>query len=247
MEYPVWELVYAVLAAFAAGFVKGYSGFAFSMILVLSLSMVFTPSLVVPPTLILETLANAWLLPRALKLVHWPSLKWLFLGLALGTPIGVIILAKAPAGPMRAAIAVVVLLVVLVLKRGFRLRTMPGKGPSVGMGVLGGVLNGSAAIGGMPVSVFYFSSPVTAAVARASLIVFLFFAGLWTTGAAAWQGMVSAQTAIAAGFLILPMLAGVFWGTKVYRAANEASFRASILNILIFLSLAGLLRAFLMG
>jgi len=247
VEHPAWTLAYAALAVFAAGFIKGYSGFAFSMLLVLSLSMVFAPALIVPPTLILETLASLWLLPRALGRAHWPSLAWLVAGMALGAPLGVAVLAQAPAGPMRAAIAGVVLVIVVLLKRGFGLKAVPGPAACAGMGVFSGVLNGGAAIGGMPVSVFYFSSPLDAAASRASMIVFLFAANLWTTGMAAWQGLVTAQTALAALFLLLPMLAGVVCGIKAFNAASEARFRASIFNLMILLSLAGLCRALLWG
>lgn len=247
MDYPAWALAYAAVAVFAAGFIKGYSGFAFSMLLVLCLSMVFAPALVVPPTLILETLASMWLLPRALREAHWPSLRWLFAGLAVGTPFGVAILAQVPAGTMRAAIAGVVLVIVILVKRGLRLRAVPGGGACAGMGLFSGVLNGGAAIGGMPVSVFYFSSPLAASASRASMIVFLFFANLWTTGVAAWQGLVTGQTILAAGCLLLPMLAGVICGIKAYKAASDARFRSTVLNTMIFLSLAGLLRAFLWG
>lgn len=217
------------------------------MLMVLSLSLIFPPALIVPPTLILETLASMWLLPRALKKAHGPSLAWLCLGLALGTPLGVAILARAPEGLMRAAIAGLVLLIVILLKRGFSLRAMPGGAACAGMGIFSGVLNGGAAIGGMPVSVFYFASPLAAAVSRASMIVFLFFANLWTTGVAAWEGLVSAQTLLAAAFLLLPMLAGVIWGRRAYKAASETKFRVTVLNIMIFLALAGLIRACLWG
>jgi uncharacterized membrane protein YfcA len=244
VEYSGWALTYAAFAVFAAGFIKGYSGFAFSALLVLSLSILFPPALIVPPTLILETLASLWLLPRALDKAHWTSLRLLCLGLALGTPLGVAILAQVPARPMRAIIAAVALIIVILLKRGFSLKKVPGAMGSTGIGLFSGVLNGAAAIGGMPVSVFYFSSPLPAAASRASMIVFLFFANLWTTGMAAWQGLVSLQTLTAAGFLLLPMLAGVVWGRKAYKAASEARFRATVLNIVLFLSLAGLIRAY---
>lgn len=247
MEYSVWSLTYAAVAVFAAGFLKGYSGFAFSMFMVMSLSVVFAPALIVPPTMILETLASLWMLPRALGRAHWPSLRWLCLGLALGSPVGVAILAQVPAVPMRAAIAGAVLLIVILLKSEFRLKAAPGGTACAGMGVFSGVLNGGAAIGGMPVSVFYLSSPLAAGVSRASMVVFLFFANLWTTGVAAWQGLVSAQTLIAAGFLFWPMLVGVIYGRRVYKAASEMNFRATLLNIMIFLALAGLIRALLWG
>lgn len=217
------------------------------MLLVLSLSMVFPPALIVPPTLILETLASLWLLPRALKEAHWTSLRWLCLGLALGTPLGVAILLRVPPTPMKAAIAGMVLIIAVLIKRGFSLPKVPGNGACAGMGIFSGVLNGGAAIGGMPVSVFYFSSPLAGAASRASMIVFLFFANLWTAGVAASQGLVSLDTLAAAGFLLLPMLAGVVLGKKAYKAASENRFRSTVLNIMIFLSLAGLLRAYLGG
>jgi hypothetical protein len=43
------------------------------------------------------------------------------------------------------------------------------------------------------------------------------------------------------------MLAGVICGARSYKAASEARFRAAVLNVMIFLSLAGLFRVFLWG
>ena len=243
LEFPVWAVAYAALVGLGAGYVKGYSGFAFSMIMVLALSVVFPPAKVVPAVLILETLANIWLLPSAWKDAHWPSLRLLLAGLVVGTPVGVLILTEVPPGPMRGAIAVVVLAIVLVLKGGRRLPRIPGSPAMAGMGIFSGFLNGSAAVGGMPVSVLYFSSPLPAVAGRASLIVYLCLAGLWATGTAAWQGLVDDGTLISAAALLLPVLVGILLGIKFFQKASDASFRGAVLNILVGLSVAGLFRS----
>ena len=85
----VWKIVYAPMAVLIAGYIRGYSGFGFSMVTVLSLSMVFRPVEVVPVVLLLEIGASSLLLPQVWRKVDWRSLAWLGIGMAVCTPIGV--------------------------------------------------------------------------------------------------------------------------------------------------------------
>ena len=81
---------------------------------------------------------------------------------------------------------------------------------------------------------FYFSSPGTAAVSRASLI--LYFAVIDVVGLAfmAWNGLVTEMTAIWAALLVLPIVLCVWLGKRHFFATDEATFRRIVL-ILIFL------------
>ncbi len=245
MSISLWTIIYGALCVFAASYVKGYSGFAFSMILVTTLSLVYRPAEVVPPVLILEVLASAWMAPRALGQAHWRTLGWLLAGLAVGTPFGVAMLASLPASAMRAGIASVVLVLAFLLRRGLRVAAMPGDAASGGVGIISGLLNGGAAIGGMPVSIFYFSSPASASASRASLVIYLLAANIWTGGVVAWRGLMGWQTAAAVGAMLPIMLLGVICGARTFKGVDDARFRRHVLNMMIVLSLAGLLRAVL--
>ncbi|MBC2744407.1 MAG: sulfite exporter TauE/SafE family protein [Desulfosarcina sp.] len=192
----ILTLAYLGIAILSAGIIRGYSGFGFSMIAVMSVTLVLPPSEVVPIILMLEVVASLWLLPRVWRQVDWKSLVWLSAGVLVGTPVGVYLLANIPPRPMRAAIAVVVMVMVVLLWTGFALKQMPGRGKTVVVGALSGVLNGSATIGGPPVILFYLSSPASIAVSRASLIAFFLGTDIVAFLLCLQQGLVTTKTAI---------------------------------------------------
>ena len=235
-------IAFSALAVFVAGIIRGYSGFGFSMIATTSLTLVLPPVEVIPVVLVLEILASASLLPRVWKQIDWRSLSWLSVGVLLGTPPGVFLLAHVPAKPMRAGIAFAIMLFVVLLWRGFHLKKMPGKPETVATGLFSGFLNGAAAIGGPPVILFYFSSPAGVTVSRASIIAY--FLG---TDSLAWvvclaQGLVTFQTGILTGVLCAPLLVGIFIGNRFFARSDESAFKQKVLILLLLLSLAALLR-----
>ena len=239
----IYIIVFSALAVLVAGIIRGYSGFGFSMIATTSLTLVLPPVEVIPVVLVLEILASASLLPRVWKQIDWRSLSWLSVGVLLGTPPGVFLLAHVPAKPMRAGIAFTIMLFVVLLWRGFHLKKMPGKPETVTTGLFSGFLNGAAAIGGPPVILFYFSSPAGVTVSRASIIAY--FLG---TDSLAWivsltQGLVTFQTGILTGILCAPLLVGIFIGNRFFTRSDESAFKQKVLIMLMVLSLAALSRA----
>jgi uncharacterized membrane protein YfcA len=113
------------LFVFLAGIVRGYSGFGFSLLVITSLSLLMAPATFIPAIFMLEIAASLHLLPGIWKDIHWHSLAPLIIGCAIGTPLGVWLLANMPAPPMQVALALFVLISVWFLWRGFALKTMP--------------------------------------------------------------------------------------------------------------------------
>ena len=241
----IFVIAFSALAVLVAAIIRGYSGFGFSMIATTSMTLVLSPVEVIPVVLVLEILASAWLLPRVWKQVDWRSLSWLSAGVLVGTPPGVFLLAHVPAKPMRAGIALAIMVLVVLLWRGFYLKKMPGRPGTVVTGLFSGFLNGSAAIGGPPVILFYFSSPAGVTVSRASIIAY--FLG---TDSLAWvlslaQGLVTFKTGILSGILCAPLLLGIFLGNRFFTHSKEGAFKRKVLILLMLLSLAALLRTVL--
>ena len=111
----------------------------------------------------------------------------------------------------------------------------------VATGLFSGFLNGSAAIGGPPVILFYFSSPAAVTVSRASIIAY--FLG---TDSLAWvlslaHGLVTIKTGILIG-ICAPLLLGIFLGNRLFTHSNKDMFKRKVLILLMLLSLAALLR-----
>ena len=235
-------LAYGALAVLAAGFVRGYGGFGFSMIAVVSLTLVMPPGEVVPVILLLEVAASAWLLPGVWRQVHWRSLGWLSLGVLLGTPAGVYLLANVPDRPMRAAIAVVVLALAVILVKGLRFESIPGPRVATATGLVSGLFNGGAALGGPPAILFYFSSPGGAALGRASLIAFFLGTDVFAGAVCALQGLIQIRTLILFTVFLGPLILGLILGSRSFHKTDESVFRRRVLMLLMALSAVSLAR-----
>ena len=139
---------YVFAAVFLAGIVRGATGFGFSMIMIVLLTLFFPPAQVAPVILFWEVLASIGHLPFVYKQVHWKSLRWLALGVALGTPFGVYCLVSIPVDAMRLIINAVVLILTSMLYCGLRPKNAPTPPQTTGVGLAAGVINGASANGG---------------------------------------------------------------------------------------------------
>src|SRR6478735_7266820 len=142
-----------------AAIVRGFTGFGFSLLVITALSLLIPPAAIIPAIFMLEVAASLHLLPAIWKDIHWRSLAPLIIGCAIGTPLGVWLLANVPVPPMQVALALFVLTAVCFLWWGFALKTMPGTVASGAVGAASGLANGAFGIGGPPAILFYFASP----------------------------------------------------------------------------------------
>ncbi len=243
MLVGVGSIVLGAIIITAAGYIRGYSGFGSGMLAVLGLSILFPPSQTVPVILLLEVAASAYLLPGVWRLIDWSSLGWLFLGAAAGTPIGAHALANIPPNVMRAAIAVIVIALVVMFGQGIRFERIFNKPGVITVGLISGVLNGGAAIGGPPVILFFFSSPAGVAVSRASLIGFFFGTDFYAALMCATQGLMKWQTLRLAGVLLPFLVAGLALGSRSFLKADREVFRKRVLQLLVLLSIGALFRS----
>jgi uncharacterized membrane protein YfcA len=241
----MWKLAYASTAVLIAGFIRGYSGFGFSITTVVSLSMVFKPVEVVPVVLLLEIGASSMLLPQVWKKVDWRSLGWLCIGMAVGTPLGVAALVNVPAQPMRAAIAVIVIILVILLLSGFSLKKKPGTPATLATGLASGTLNGAATIGGPPVILFFFSSQAGVDISRASVIAYFFVTDILASAICLMRGLVLQQTLVLTGVLLIPLIIGIQAGNHSFFRTNPETFKKRVMMLLMMLSLVSLVRSFL--
>jgi uncharacterized protein len=239
-----WAAVSVALAAvLTAAVIRGYSGFGFAMVAVTGMSLVMPPALVVPVVLLLEVVASIQLLPQVWRDISWVSLRCLFAGSVAAIPLGVFLLASLPETPMRVGISVLVLATAILLARGFSLKRMPGCKFTLWVGVLCGVFNGAAAIGGPPAILFYLSSPAGVPVSRASIIVYFLGIDLITLAIAAYRQLVTVQTLTLAAACLIPLIAGIALGSRIFQRIDQAPFRRNVLYLLMALASAGLLRS----
>lgn len=238
-------IVYAVVAVFLAGIVRGYTGFGFSALVMLSLALFLPPALIMPILVLLEIAASIHMLPGVWRQVDRRILGWLTLGTVVGVPPGVFLLATLPADQMRLIISVLVLLVAILLWRGYRLPTQGGWKLLLGTGLASGAIAGSAGMGGLVAVVMFLSITVSVEVVRATMVAFLMLQGLYTLGVAGAYDLLNTQVFLAAVALLAPLFAGIVVGHRVFQVTSAGTFRRFVLLILAVLSVAGIARAVL--
>lgn len=240
---PIYTQIYALGIVFLAGFIRGYSGFGASVIIVIGLSLVFPVVEIVPVVLILEVLASGFLLPKVYQKVEWRSLSILLMGVVIGTLPGVYLLANLPDRIMRLAVSILVVILVPLLWKGVRLERTPGTLLTLTTGLFSGLFNGGAAIGGPPVVLFYFSSPTGADISRASLIAFFLVTDIIASSYCYFNGLISFATLKQTLIFIIPLVIGLFLGARFFFKSDLEVFRKRVLGLMLLLALATLVRS----
>jgi uncharacterized membrane protein YfcA len=224
------------LFVFLAAIVRGYTGFGFSLLVITALSLLMPTATIIPSMFMLEIAASLHLLPAIWKDIHWRSLAPLIIGCAIGTPIGVWLLANVAAPPMQVALAFFVLTAVCFLWWGFALKVMPGTVASSAVGAASGLANGAFGIGGPPAILFYFASPAGNVAGRASLIAYFLMTDVIGLAFLSREGLITWPTFYMALIFLPSLILGNWIGARGFMRADPATFRKGVLVLLAVLA-----------
>jgi len=236
-------LVWMAVACLVAGFVRGYSGFGFSALLIAASSLVTNPLNFVAVVVILETVMSLQAAKGAGPDVDWKRVGWLMGGAAIGLPLGLWLLTGVSEDTARAAISGYVLLMCVVLLAGWRMRAEARGGAANGLaGVISGLAN-APGMGGLPVAAFFAAQPMPAAVFRATLIAYFPLLDIYSAPLYWLAGLVTWDTLWAA-LLALPLTAlGNWLGGRHFFGTDPQDFRRFAIILLAGLAALGLGKA----
>lgn len=239
----VWTAAGAFATAAVAGVLRGFTGFGFALAAVPALTLVATPVEVVPCVMVLQVVAGLQLLGRTWRDVDWSAVRPLLIAALIATPLGTSALDGLPADPMRAVIGLVVLGAVAVLVAGVRLRREPGMIARLGIGALSGLLNGSTAMAGPPVILYFLATERSAASSRASLLSYFFVLSVAGSVSVAAAGLVTWRTLVLAALMFPALTIGNALGDRMFNRAPGEIYRRVAIAVLLVLALLSITRA----
>ena len=237
-------LLWMAIAILIAAFVRGYSGFGFSAMLIAASSLVTNPLNFVAVVVILETAMSLQAAKGAGPDIDWRRVGWLLAGAAVGLPLGLWVLTGVSEDTARAVISAYVLVMCGVLLLGWRLRAeVRGPGNAVA-GLVSGLAN-APGMGGLPIAAFFAAQPIQAAVFRATLIAYFPLLDVYSAPLYWYAGLVTWDT-LWASLIALPLTAlGNWLGGRHFLNTDPQDFRRFAIMLLAGLAVMGLIKAVL--
>jgi uncharacterized protein len=230
-------VVWMAVAIFGAAFVRGYSGFGYSALVITASSLVTAPLNFVAVVVFLELAMSLQSWKGAAAHIDWRRVGYLVVGAVLGLPLGLWALTTVSEDAARALIAGYVLVMCGVLLAGWRMKSEVTGPGNLGMGVVSGIAN-APGMAGLPVVAFFAAQPMTPQVFRATLIAYFPILDLYSGPIYWYFGLVSWDTLWAA-LLALPLtILGNWLGGRHFFGTTPQDFRR--MAILLLAGLAGL-------
>ena len=234
--------VFMAFAVLISAFVRGYSGFGFSAMVIAASGLVANPLNFVAVVVICEAVMTAQAWKGVGTDVDWRRVGALMLGAAVGMPLGLWALTSISEVAARAWISGYVLAMCVVLLAGWRMRAQAGVRATMAAGVVSGLAN-APGMGGLPVAAFFAAQPMSAAVFRATLVAYFPILDLYGAPLYFMSGLVTWDT-LWASLLALPMVfLGNWLGSRHFLNTDPQDFRRFAIHLLAGLAGLGLLKS----
>ncbi len=236
-----WMLLSVIVLA--AGVIRGCIGFGFSSLVVASSTLFLAPAEVVPMVALLEIAASIYMAFSTWRDAARKTLFYMLIGAAVATPLGVYILVLLPADTLRLLVSLMILVLSLLLASGWQYRGKTGPATYVGLGLVSGVCNGAAAVGGLPVAAFLTATNLSMKSLRATLVLFFFATDIILILSASGHGLFTHALLLQSALMVLPMAIGIQFGGLLFARLPEQRLRRGVIGLLLLLALIGLSRA----
>jgi uncharacterized protein len=231
------------LISLGAGFLQGVSGFG-SVLLSLPLLAIFIDIKTVIPLTVLAGVSASYLLLYQLRQhLDWKKILPIFIGAALGIPVGVYFLKRLDRGVIQWTIGAILILYALY---GLFFRSS-AKGIdqrwAYVYGFLGGCLGAALGAGGPPVIIYTSLQAWTKDQIKATIQGFFVTAGTAVLVSFAAAGVVTGYVLRLYGLSFPLLMLGTFLGARLYGLLKEAHYRTIMFTLLGLLGIFSIYRA----
>lgn len=230
-------------AVFVGGFMRGFVGFGAALVIVPVVSLVYGPRVAVASLTVMGIPTLFQLLPDAIRLSEKPLVLPMATAILLFAPLGTWLLVIANPALMKIVISVLVIAMVAMLARGWRLDADVGRPLLISAGATAGLIQGVAGIGGPPVVAVALSRPGPAAQQRGNVLALMTAVSISTLLPQLYFGLFTRQ-AIVTGLILLPVYGiSILVGSRYFLRGGERHFRTAALGMLAAIAVATLVAA----
>jgi len=230
--FDLTQLLLAAVAVFIGGFLRGFVGFGGALVIIPVMALAFTPKFAVALHAITELPGIVQLLPTAVRHCARKTVLPMILALLIGTPLGVYVLTAVDTETMRIVISALVLIMVGMLAGNTRIVYAAGMRVSVIGGIVGGIIQGAAGIGGPPLVALLLSRGDDPTTTRGNIVVMMSSMVLVALPILWIYGLISVRALILGGLAAPVYLLATYLGSRYFRTGGSDIYRIVALSIL---------------
>ena len=241
MPIPI-DLLTALAITVAAGLMRGFAGVGSGMLMAPFFVVLFGPVETVATIIIMEIVATAQLLPGVYRHIEWRVVGPMGAMAAVFMPLGSWLLVNLEPALMARGMAGVVAVFAVVLLSGWRYHGPKRLPATLGVGALSGTLMASTSLGNPPVMVYLLSSGDRAEANRANFTGYFAITLLTLIAWMLFRGLIGPEALQRAAILLIPFMAAIWIGAKLFRKSSELLYRRVALGLLLGAGIYGLIR-----
>lgn len=233
------NLALFALAAFAGGFVSGFSGFAMGLVVSGVWLHIITPIQTAALIAGYGLLTQGYGIAKLRQALNWQNIWPLVLGTTIGVPIGVTLLTYLNPVHLRFGVGVLLVLYTIygLARPAFRPMKI-GIAADIAIGVVNGLVGGLTGLGGVISTISCQLRGWSKDAQRAVFQPVLFAAFVVISISMGATGAFTPETLKLYGLGFPFMLAGLWAGFRLYGTIDDETFRKTVLVLLLFAGLS---------
>jgi len=236
------ETVYLALIAYLGGLVQGMTGFGLMLVSLPLMALMIDIKTAVPLILMLGLVMNVILVWRLAR--HVQTRKWLPLLMASlpGVPVGVYILKTVEPQWLELLVGGVIIATAAATWQHGSSKTALKQRWTLTAGFSAGFLGASIGAAGPPVIVYTALQPWPKHQIKATLVTFFCISGGLILALQFFSGLVTAEVVHHFIYCLVPLLAGVFTGIRLFDTIDQRLYKRTIYILLFALGAMMLLK-----
>ncbi|MBM2824909.1 MAG: hypothetical protein HW402_573 [Dehalococcoidales bacterium] len=208
-----------------AGFIRGVSGFGYSLMATPLMTFIIDAKIVVVMNVMLSVVGNVLALTQTRRHIDWKRAIFLALGGIAGVPLGAFLLVKLDQTTIKLIIAVLVIPFSLLLLVGRLHKLNHDTLGCILAGFVGGAVGTTTSFSGPPVVLFLLNQGLLREQFVGTIAVFFLVQNMASIAAFSSLKMITPSLLVQVAILVIPLALGSYLGIKTLPKIKASVFR----------------------